>query len=194
MNTDVASGQEWGVASDPDLMPRELPRQSSATVADWFDGHAGDIAAYASRRVGATAARDVVADTFRVALERFEEFDPDRGSERAWLFGIATNMIRRHWRSEARRLRAQAELAGRVTAEVDPLLRVEHAVDARRNYEALVEHVLELEPEDRDLLVLVAWERMSSREAAAVLGVPSGTVRSRLHRIRTLLAGGATDG
>ena len=45
-----------------------------------------------------------------------------------------------------------------------------------------------LDPEDRDLLVLVAWEGMTSVAAAAVLGVPPGTVRSRLHRIRTRLA------
>ena len=61
--------------------------------------------------------------------------------------------------------------------------------EARREQIArLAPAELLLADEDRDLLALVAWEGMSSAEAAAVLDIPSGTVRSRLHRIRTELA------
>lgn len=167
---------------------------AAATVAAWFDLHAPAIAAYASRRVGPTTARDVVADTFRVALEQFEAFDPARGSERAWLFGIATNVIRRHWRAEERRLRAQARSRRAEVDAVDPLLGVDDSIDARRTYERIVDVVAQLAPDDRDLLVLVAWERFTSKEAASILGIPPGTVRSRLHRIRTQLAKGTTHG
>ena len=167
---------------------------ASLTLASWFDRHAAWIAGYASRRVGSAVARDVVADTFRVALERFEAFDPAKGGERAWLFGIASNLIRRHWRDEERRLRAQAELVGQRVVAVDPLLHVDDVIDARRRYAALVDAVHALAPEDRDLLVLVVWEQMSSREAAELLRIQPGTVRSRMHRIRTELAEGANHG
>lgn len=172
-------------------------------VARWFDRHAPSLAAYATRRVGAATAKDVVADTFRIALEQRGDFDPRLGHDRAWLYGIATNLIRRHWRTEERRLRAQARSVAADARSVDPLLDLVDAVDARRSYERVVEAVIRLDPDDRDLLVLVAWEAMTSAEAAAVLGIPAGTVRSRLHRIRTRLAdarpddlnqGGSTDG
>lgn len=163
-------------------------------VADWFDRHAPSLAAYATRRVGAATAKDVVADTFRIALEQRSAFDMRRGDARAWLYGIATNLIRRHWRTEERRLRTQARSVAVDAQPVDPLLDLVDAVDARRSYERVVEAVVRLEPDDRDLLVLVAWEGMTSAEAAAVLGVPAGTVRSRLHRIRTRLAEFRTAG
>ena len=179
-----------GVMAEPDL----VVNTASDVVAGWFDRHAAAIAAYATRRVGRTSARDVVADTFRVALERFDGFDSTRGAERAWLFGIATNVIRRHWRTEERRLRVQTRATGAEVQPIDPLLSVDDSVDARRAYEHVVDAVAQLSPEDRDLLVLVAWERMSSTEVASVLEIPPGTVRSRLHRIRTQLAEGATHG
>ncbi len=157
-------------------------------VAGWFDLHARALAGYAARRVGSSLARDIVADTFRVACEQFDQFDASRGGERAWLFGIATNLIRRHWRTEERRLRVQAEAARVDTGPVDPLLRADERIDARARYGRVVDAVALLEPDDRDLLLLIAWEQMTSREAADVLGIPAGTVRSRLNRIRTHLA------
>ena len=162
-------------------------------VAGWFDRYAPSLAAYATRRVGAATATDVVADTFRVALEQRSAFDARRGDERAWLYGIATNLIRRHWRTEERRLRTQARSVAIDARPVDPLLDLVDAVDARRSYERVVEAVIRLDPDDRDLLVLVAWEGMTSAEASAVLDVPAGTVRSRLHRIRTRLADARTE-
>jgi RNA polymerase sigma factor (sigma-70 family) len=168
----------------------EVPavRPSAEVVADWFDRHADDLGAYAARRVGATLARDVVADTFRFALERFDDYDAHRGGERAWLFGIATNLIRRHWRTEERRLRIQARAAGIDTPALDPLLQVEERLDARTRYDLVIDAIAALDPDDRDLVVLIAWEQMTSREAADVLGVRPGTVRSRLSRIRTHLS------
>jgi DNA-directed RNA polymerase specialized sigma24 family protein len=54
----------------------------------------------------------------------------------------------------------------------------------------LMDQVGQLAPEDRDLLVLIAWEGFSNRDAAAVLGIPAGTAGSRLHRIRAALRQG----
>jgi RNA polymerase sigma-70 factor (ECF subfamily) len=157
-------------------------------VAGWFDAHARALAGYATSRVGQSLGRDIVADTFRIALEQIDTYDRGRGGERAWLFGIASNLIRRHWRSEERRLRIQARSLRADPLPVDPLLRVDERLDASADYQRVVDAVGTLDPDDRDLLVLVAWEQLSSREAAEVLGVPPGTVRSRLARIRARLA------
>lgn len=177
----------------PDVNVPTAP-YDAAVVAAWFDQHAAALATYAARRVGPTLARDVVADTFRIACVKFDQFDPGQGSERAWLFGIATNLIRRHWRTEERRLRIQAQAFRINSTSGDPLLRVDERLDAREHYQRVVDAVAELDPEDRDLLVLIAWEQMNSREAAAVLGIPAGTVRSRLRRIRTHLAENVSEG
>lgn len=160
----------------------------SDLVANWFDTHARALAGYATRRVGQRMARDIVADTFRIALQQHDSYDPGRGSERAWLFGIASNLIRRHWRTEERRLRIQAQSARADIHPVDPLLQVDERLDARAHYHRVVDAVATLDPDDRDLLVLIAWEQLTSREAAAVLGIPAGTVRSRLARIRNHIA------
>lgn len=160
----------------------------------WFDEHARSLGSYAARRVGPNLARDVVAETFRIACEQYDQFDPGRGAERAWLFGIATNLIRRHWRTEERRLRIQAQASRIDSTRGDPLLRVDERLDASKHYQRVVDAVAKLDPEDRDLLVLIAWEQMTSREAAAVLGIPAGTVRSRLTRIRTHLAENVPEG
>lgn len=173
----------------PDVdVPAVRSQPGEDVVAGWFDAHAQDLAGYATRRVGPTLASDIVADTFRIAWEQLDSYNPGRGGERAWLFGIASNLLRRHWRTEERRLRIQAQSVRADIHPVDPLLLVDEHLDARARYERVVDGVASLAPEDRDLLVLIAWEEMSSREAAAAIGVPPGTVRSRLARIRTQLA------
>jgi RNA polymerase sigma factor (sigma-70 family) len=162
---------------------------TTATVRALYDDHARDIHAYAARRVGSDLADDIVADTFRHAIESFESFDPDRGSERVWLFGIATNLLRRHWRTEQRRRSAlhrmtQSDMAG---FDGDPLLTVPGRIDGASDAARVLVAVAELSVEDYELLVLVAWEQMSRIDVAEVLGIPPGTVRSRLHRIRRRL-------
>lgn len=183
------------VMSDADVSSL---RPGSELVAVWFDRHARSLGTYAARRVGSTLARDIVAETFRVAWEQRERYDVNQGGERAWLLGIATNLIRRHWRTEERRLRVQARAVRLDIGHGDPLLQVDDSLDASRHLDRLVDAVGSLDPEDRDLLVLIAWEQMTSREVAAVLGIPAGTVRSRLKRIRVRLAAetpeGACDG
>lgn len=152
-----------------------------------YRDHVDAVHAYLDRRLGSQHAADLTAETFRIAFEQGDRFDAGRGSERAWLYGIATNLLRRHWRTESRRLRALAREAAGVDTSIDPLLRVDERLDASSSAERLLAAVADLSPDDRDLLVLVAWERLPHREVADVLGIPNGTVRSRLHRIRTEL-------
>lgn len=149
-----------------------------------FDEHVDDLYGYVGRRLGREVAADVVSDVFEVALRQADRYDTARGSERAWLFGIATNLIRRHWRTEQRRLRATHRLANRTTVPGDPLLEIADRIDASTEAERVMAAVGDLAPEDRDLLMLVAWEDTPYTVCAEILGIPVGTVRSRLHRIR----------
>jgi RNA polymerase sigma-70 factor (ECF subfamily) len=75
-------------------------RSAAETVAGWFDRHADDLGAYAARRVGTTVARDVVTETFRSWSSASTTTTTSAAESGAWLYGIATNLIRRHWRTE----------------------------------------------------------------------------------------------
>jgi Sigma-70 region 2 len=78
------------------------------------------IFAYLARRVGRTLSEDLLAETFRVAMESYSAFDQRRGSEKMWLYGIATNLLRRHWRTEQRRLLALTRSEGRSVRTLIP--------------------------------------------------------------------------
>ena len=149
-----------------------------------FDEHVDAVYGYVGRRLGREAAADVVGDVFEVALSQPDRYEATRGSERAWLFGIATNLIRRHWRTEHRRLRAANRVAMRPAVPGDALLDIAERIDASTEVELAMAAVGGLAVEDRDLLLLVAWEDTPYKVCAEILGIPVGTVRSRLHRIR----------
>ena len=154
-----------------------------------YDDHAGDVFGYLARRVGRQLAEDLTAETFRRAVEHASTFDPERGNRRAWLYGIATNLVRGHRRTEAIHLRA----IGRVTtssnvAYTDPVDdRVAGRIDAESEASAVMMAVTGLHEADRDLLILAGWQRLSSREIADVLDIEPGAVRVRLHRVRSRL-------
>jgi RNA polymerase sigma factor (sigma-70 family) len=141
---------------------------------------------FLSRRAGSGVADDLAAETFAIAFRRRRSFDPDRGSLLPWLYGIATNLLRAHWRSEQHMLALEARLmdepdARYTGADIDDKLLA--AWVAPRLARAL--SMLPLE--QRDVLLLYAWADLSNEEIAAALELPSGTVRSRLSRARAKL-------
>jgi RNA polymerase sigma factor (sigma-70 family) len=138
-----------------------------------FEDHFDAIYGYLARRVGPDLARDLAAETFTRAYAGRKRFDPARGEPRAWLFGIAHNLLRRHYRDEERRLQAFARIE----------LREETTSDEPWVAEALSV----LSREERDALLLFAWADLSYDQIAEALGLPIGTVRSRLNRARTRL-------
>ncbi|MFI5912191.1 RNA polymerase sigma factor [Dactylosporangium sp. NPDC051541] len=148
-----------------------------------FDRYYGHIYAYAARRLGPDLAEDVASETFLVAYDRRAGFDPARGAVRPWLYGIASNLIMRHSRAEARRLKALARSA-EPDAGPDHAELVPGRVDAGGNRARLAAALNRLSLADRDVLLLVAWAGLTQPEAAAALGIPPGTARSRLHRAR----------
>jgi RNA polymerase sigma factor (sigma-70 family) len=126
---------------------------------------------YLARRVGPDVARDLAAETFTRAFAARRRYDPRRGEPRAWLFGIAHNLIGRHSRDEERRLRAFA--------------RLEKPPDGAPAEEPMLASALaSLASGERDVLLLFAWADLTYEEIAAVLDIPVGTVRSRLSRAR----------
>jgi RNA polymerase sigma factor (sigma-70 family) len=147
-----------------------------------FDRHFADIDRYLARRVGSSLADDLAADTFMVAFRSRARYDPSVPDARPWLFGIAANLLRRHWRTERRRLRAYARTG------VDPLWDesgdADRRVDALRAGPALAGALASLSPTEREVLLLFAWADLSYEEISAALGIPVGTVRSRLSRGR----------
>ncbi|HET8820061.1 MAG TPA: RNA polymerase sigma factor, partial [Thermoleophilaceae bacterium] len=121
------------------------------------------------------------AETFAIAFRRWGSLDPSR-PVRPWLYGVASNLIRHHWRKERRMLRAYAR------SGVDPALAEEEIssdrLDARAERLALSAALAQLRHEEREVLLLHAWAELSDAEIADALSLPIGTVKSRLSRAR----------
>jgi RNA polymerase sigma factor (sigma-70 family) len=151
-----------------------------------FDRHAATIHHYAARRLGQAVADDVVGETFLVAFRRRDRYDPAYRDARPWLFGIATNVISRHRQAEVRFYRALARtgLDPVIDSPADEVVARLTATAARRSLAAALAR---LTARDRDTLLLVTWGQCTYEQAASALGVPVGTIRSRLNRARRKL-------
>lgn len=147
---------------------------------------------YVAGRLGAQTAEDITAETFLVAFDRRKTFDAERGDLRVWLFGIATNLVARHRRKEARHYRALARLAVPVAAEGHEN-RVVASVAAERLIPEIAVALSRLSKGERDVLLLVALGQLGYEEVAAALGISSGTVGSRLSRARKKLNASLTQ-
>jgi len=178
----TAAGQVPHAASD-DARIIECSWREPEQFAVLFDRHAPRIHRYVARRIGREAADDLVAETFLAAFGQRRRYDLRYADAAPWLYGIATNLIGQHRRDEARQFRIQHALppepetpghAERVTADV--------TAQAMRG--VLMAALAGLAAADRDVLVLIAWEQLTYEEVGRCLGIPVGTVRSRLHRAR----------
>lgn len=149
-----------------------------------FAAEFGPLYRYLGRRVGLDAAEDLAAATFATAYANWERFDQSRPA-RPWLYGIAANLLRHHWRDERRMLRAYGRTG------VDPVLGSEDESVSRADASARLRQVAaalaDLRPQEREILLLHAWAELSDSEIAAALSLPVGTVKSRLHRTREQL-------
>ena len=154
-----------------------------------FDRHGAALLRFLARRVDPSEAGSLLGEVFRIAFERRSAFDRAREDARPWLYGIAANVVAKHRRSEARRLRATARLAARRPLFQDPADQAVAAADARARWAEVAEAMADLPAPDREVLLLFAWEELTYDQIGAVLGVPVGTVRSRLNRGRSRLAG-----
>ncbi|MFG1697465.1 RNA polymerase sigma factor [Nonomuraea sp. NPDC049309] len=162
------------------------PWSDSERFTALFTDHAPELKHYIIRRLGPEPADDIVAETFAVALQHLASYDRSRGDERAWLFGIATNLISRHRRREIGLYKALSRTG------IDPAIEsftdvVDRRVSAGAARRRLAKALAGLSQAHRDTLLLVVWAELTYEEAAAALGVPVGTVRSRVNRARNKL-------
>ena len=152
-----------------------------------FERHFGDIYGYIARRLGSDAATDVAAEVFCQAFKSRHRFDPSQASARPWLFGIVSHLLRRHYRRETGRLRALAKIESQPSSSQNHADSAIERADAAAESRKVVKALSKLSARDRETILLHAWGDLTYREIANGLGVPVGTVRSRLNRARRVL-------
>jgi RNA polymerase sigma-70 factor, ECF subfamily len=154
-----------------------------ARFGDIFDRHFQAIHRYLARRVGGQLAEDLAAEAFVQAFRARGRYDEVRTDARPWLFGIAVNLLRHHRREEKRRLMAYAR-SGIDAFAPDDIEQAGSRADAEAAGPQIALALASLRGDERDVLLLFAWADLSYQEIAVALGIPVGTVRSRLNRAR----------
>ena len=144
-----------------------------------YHAHHRQVYAYAVSRAGRDLADDIVADTFLVVWRRLDAVPP---AAQPWLLGVARNVIRERYRSEVRQASIAAELRAWTTDATRDF------ADGVADRAALLAALGRLDDSDRELLTLVAWQGLTTREAARVVGCSAATYLVRLHRARKRLA------
>ncbi|GAA2931295.1 sigma-70 family RNA polymerase sigma factor [Streptomyces thioluteus] len=166
------------MATDEELLAR------SGTDASAFEPlverHSAALHGYFARRAPG-AADDLLSEAWLRAYAGRGTYDAARGPVRAWLFGVARNVLAAHWRGQERPAALPEETSS------DPWHAVDRRLDAAAVAPLMRRTLAELPAVERELLLLIAWEQLSPTEAAVVVGIPAGTARSRLHRARTRL-------
>ncbi|MCX5255306.1 RNA polymerase sigma factor [Streptomyces canus] len=167
MRTRIRAGDPDAFAELYDQCARSVYNHAFRLTADW------------------SVAEDVMSATFMEAWRRRTSIEADGGSLRPWLLGIATNVSRSHYRSNRRYRAAAGAAAGAGAAEVaDHAEETAGRVDDRRRIAATLTALGSLRRPEREVLVLCLWEGLEYADAARALGIPVGTVRSRLSRAR----------
>lgn len=175
------------MSTDSEIILRSL--DDPGAFAEIFERHVRSVGGYIRRRVGTDAIEDVLSETFLVAFRKRAGYDQDAASARPWLLGIATRLVARHRADEARQWRAFAASASVSEAAAEtPHLASDARLDADAALRDLAPRIAALSSRDRDTLLLHAWGDLTYEQIADALGVPVGTVRSRLNRVRRKLA------
>jgi RNA polymerase sigma-70 factor, ECF subfamily len=138
--------------------------------------HAPAVKAYLMRRADPAAVEDLLAEVFIVVWRRLEELPAE---PLPWLLGVARRQLSTQRRGELRRAALRDRLAQVVTLAPEP---------AAATLGVLGGALGRLSPSDRELLLLIAWEQLTPRQAAETLGISPATLRVRLHRARRRLA------
>lgn len=152
-----------------------------------FDRHARRVYNHCFRRTASWAdAEELTSAVFVEAWRRRREVRPVDDSALPWLLGVANNLVRNHRRSLGRHRAALVRLPP-PGAQPDPADDVAGRLADEAQMRRVLAQVERLAPRDQEVLSLCAWSGLSYQEAAEVLGIPVGTVRSRLARARARL-------
>jgi RNA polymerase sigma factor (sigma-70 family) len=142
---------------------------------------------FARRSADPHAVADLTADTFVEVITRFGSFDPQKGTARAWVFGIARHVYAAHCEAYSHQRHKVERLAGRRDLDPDQIEELVDRIDAQRAGRDLVSQLARLPELDRGVVELVDIAGLSPKEAAAALGLAPGTARMRLMRARARL-------
>jgi RNA polymerase sigma factor (sigma-70 family) len=176
--SDAASDAEWIALSS----------NEPSAFGELFTRHADSVFRYLSHLTDRATAEDLLGETFAVAFAIRVRYDGSFPDARAWLFGVATNVARRHRRSEGRRRRADLRLGP--DRDVDTPNEFELATDrlSALSLQTRVDAALAMIPEVfRAAILLFGGMGLTYEEVALALDIPIGTVRSRISRGRVML-------
>jgi RNA polymerase sigma-70 factor, ECF subfamily len=174
-------------ADSDDALARSVARGDQGAMATLYDRHAALIYRYALRVGGdVSIAEEVTQDVFLAVLRQANQFDSRRALFSTWLCAIARRLV---WRQFQRRQRlvpldadtgAEDSIAEAENPDIQ-LTRKETVELVRRGIDALPLQM-------KEVIILCELEEMPYEDVAVVLGIPVGTVRSRLHRAKRRLA------
>jgi RNA polymerase sigma-70 factor (ECF subfamily) len=174
-----------------DVEVRMGGRSSGSTLAEFeqiYRANVGVLTAYFARRsTDPQTVADLTSETIVRAAGSFGRFDPDRGSARAWLFGIAAHVFAQYCARAADGRAAVVRLAGMADLPADEIEELVEKIDAQRVGRELMDRCSQLPALERAAIELVDLDGLTPKEAAAVLGVARGVLRMRLSRARARL-------
>ncbi|MFI7468966.1 RNA polymerase sigma factor [Nonomuraea sp. NPDC049646] len=163
-----------------------------ATDPDAFEAfyrrHVDAVTSFLARRVDDPhTAADLVAEVFMAVLDSAHTYRPGRGSEIAWLYGVARNTLSAERRRAYKELRLADRVGGRRHLDSDDVAELVARIDAENLARRAFQAMAGLPDGDRAMLELVVIDQLTISEAAAALGIRQGAARARLHRARHAL-------
>jgi len=174
--------------SDGDLL-RLLSAGDEKAFLEFYRKHQGFVYRFALQMSGSTEiAEEVTQDVFVVVMNSGSRYDSERGSMQAFLYGIARNFVLRALERERPYITVLDDPAGDYAAQMVAEEDILGDLAQNERLQALRKAVLALPPSYREVLVLCDLHERDYAEAAITIGCAIGTVRSRLHRARALLA------
>lgn len=177
------------MTDDQELWERARGGDAEA-FGELYEIHARAVQGYCLWRSGSTqVAEDVAATVFLEAWRNRARLRLTTETAAPLLLGIANNVMRHQWRSMRRHRNAIERMKGAERADAAGNLEEEVAakMEALHRVREAGEAIRALPRREREVLALVAWGELSYEETAVALGVPVGTVRSRLSRARARL-------
>lgn len=171
-------------ATDEELWRKAAKGDPSAFGA-LFERHGDAVYNHCFRRTGSwEAAEDLASVVFLEAWRRRRDVSLSGESILPWLLAVANNVVRNRDRSLRRHRRLLAKLPPSVVSPDDPAEDAAARVDDERAMRRVLQVFTRLLPDEQDVLALCVWAGLSYADAAVALGIPVGTVRSRLSRAR----------
>lgn len=155
-------------------------RAAGATL---FDRHYESVARFFHNKVNESASSDLIQNTFLGCIEARERFRGDAGF-RTFLFAVARNLLHKHYR-ERQGPRGRIDF-GEITA-CDLAPTASEVMRADEEKQLLLQALRRVPIDCQEVMELLYWEKLSVAEIAEVVGIPVGTVKTRLHRGRRLL-------